>query len=166
MKRVSREGVPEQPLRPYEFINERSKGSEFPLGDAIARRLKHDALDEKLRLDSETIVALMGRHKTLWFEREQLLSEQQIEREEMHFDLGYEYGFRAGAAEVARDSLPYDPLIEPLSNRIRDAIIESGADVRQTMTVFAETIWAFIALTPAETAPPSDADSNSPQADR
>ena len=96
-----RPGGPRRRVGPYHRV-EHDPGDVHPVELAVLSRVPLEELNRRIHeADSQLLVAL-GDRRTLWLQLEERLTERCVQREEAHFDVGYEHGFAAGRADALR----------------------------------------------------------------
>src|SRR3989339_1302660 len=94
-----------------------------PVDRKVELLLPQWELRQKIREKSQQLLEVQ---RDLWLELEALLNERRIEREELYFNLGHEYGKLEGRGEGLRSfGNPPLPEARSLLNKLRDAMLQS-----------------------------------------
>lgn len=129
---------------PYERVMHDLE-EQHPVEVMMAIRLPQTALKESIREAGDEIGDALGDKEALWLELESLLNQRQAEREEAHFDIGYEFGFAAGRAEaLAQLSPSANDGTRELAELLRVTAKRSPLPAHATVAALLETAWAFI----------------------
>ena len=129
---------------PYERVMHDLE-EQHPVEVMLTMRLPQSALKERIRDAGDEIGDALGDKKALWLDLEPLLNQRQAEREEAHFDIGYEFGFAAGRAEALTQLSPSaNDETRALAELLRVTVKRSPLPAQAIVATLLETAWAFI----------------------
>lgn len=128
---------------PYQMVMSDME-DQNPVDVTVRARLPQTKLRKRIRELTLRMAKTTGKQRETWVALEPLLNQYRYEREEMYFNLGYEYGVAAGRGEAfhklgGAGAEPTRALIE----RLRWMATEAGLPTRDTVAAIVETAWVF-----------------------
>mgnify|MGYP007112196200 CR=1 FL=1 len=114
---------------------------EHPADTLVAQRVGARRKLRRLANLSAYIVKELGRESKLWFDYEELKSEQSARREEAYFDLGVEHGLAASFGDELNESRSE---VRKLAERLLRDALSSGLAPEEAASAAVLAAWSLL----------------------
>ena len=147
MRKVSEQSASHNPgarsSRPNYYVQLAPGEGGHPVDLVVQQRLPLTEKCDSLMLFEEQVLAQLGADTKCFIDYDSLRSDICTERQEVYFNLGYEYGLRKGLAR-GKTHLPHSA--SELAKEIRERVVQRGLPSRETIYCLLEIVCNVAAM--------------------
>lgn len=126
-----------------------------PLDGAVEQRLQHRRLRQQIFAAQDRIRDALGDDWSLFLKLEELMNQRASDREEAHFNVGYERGLVQGRADTLAATLRRrDHQGRKLAARLTHAAMNAGPPPRRALAALLEVAWGLALGSPKRPSAP------------
>lgn len=130
---------------PFRMIEDRHPRPEFPLEDAVERKVDHADLGRRIRYIERLIIQDLGGKGSLLWALEELRSQRERGLNVAFFEVGYNHGIADGQAYSLRRALPQaSDAAKRVADEVRTLVVSAGLTKPNAAAVLLETAWVLL----------------------
>jgi hypothetical protein len=144
MSKVSR-GRRSAKTSAFRTIDKRHPRPEFPLEDAVERKVDHTDIGRRIRYLERRIVQGLGGESSLLWALEELRLQRERGLQVAFFEVGYNHGLADGQTYSLRRSLPQaSAATQRVADEVRALIVSAGLTKPNAAAALLETAWTLL----------------------
>jgi hypothetical protein len=130
---------------PFHMIEGRHPRPEFPLEDAVERKVDHADLGRRIRRLESLIMRDLGSRGSLLWALDELRTQRERGLHVAFFEVGYNHGIADGQTYSLRRSLPQaSAAAQRIADEVRTLVVSAGLSKPNAAAVLLETAWALL----------------------
>lgn len=129
----------------FRVIEDRHPRPEFPLEDAVDRKVDHANIGRRIRHLESLIRRALGSQGSLLWALEELRTQRERSFCEAFFEVGYNHGLADGQTYSLRRSLPQaSAAAQRVADEVRTLVVSAGLTKPNAAAALLETAWALL----------------------